>query len=352
MMRRKACFYKGQGLSLKPAPPPFFLALLFLLSILLLVNPSGESAGVSSPTPYRWTAGECITYQLTYDSSSSSDFRVLFGDVKSSESKQKEMPSGLAFSFQTTVRGELTSTVLGKRGDSNLIVYRIRNPLVTLIVNGNNDTKQAEAVRRDLGKDLFILISPQGKVRSILIDPAMGNLAQSYARAMIALTQFVFPAGQIPESGQWKAQEEDPSGPYLAGYQVCKDKDTGNAEPSVKSFCKKKIRYLEYRPKTKTGPIEAPKTIIPEGEFIARFDFASGALSSLKGSESQVILVNNKKVGQVTNNFRIASLKKEMLKASEVASLKNLFSKANSGKGRSLDSEEGTGRFNAGESPG
>ena len=321
---------KRQGLSTKAILKLLVLAFLFL-GVLWTTKFYGRQqaqpvkpTGASGPSPYQWSVGERTTYQISYRSSSSSNFRGLFGDLKTSEPEGKERSSGLAFSFETTVKGNLTSTVLEQRGDGILVVYRMRSLLVTLIANGYEDTQQAESIRAELEKEVFAFVSPLGKIHSVLFDPSMGNLAQSYARAILALTQFTFPGEQISESDSWEVQEEDPSGQYIAAYQRCQD--TKGTETSMKTFCKKKNRYLEEHPMGATGPITIPKRIIPKGEFVALFDFAVGGLSSLKGSESQNILIQNRKVGQVTNSLHIASLRKEMLKASEVASLKSLFS--------------------------
>lgn len=331
-MRKRTCYDKWQGFSTKAIPKAFFFVLLFF-SILEATNSCGRQdaqsikpIGNANPSPYQWAVGESTTYQLSYSSSSFSDFRVLFGDVKSSEPKGKDMPPGLAFSFETSVKGELAMTILEKRGIDYLVVYRMQNLLVTLIANQYNDTQQAEAVRSDLEKEVFALITPLGKIHSVLLDPSTGELAQSYTRAILALTQFVFPMEKITEGAEWEVQEEDTSGQYIATYRICKDEDANVTKTSVKSFCKKKNYYLEEHPKSRKGPAEVPKKIIPEGEFMARFDFAESGLSSLRGSESQTILIQDKKVGQVTNSIHISSVKKEILKTSDLASLRNLFS--------------------------
>ncbi len=306
---------------------------LVSLALLRLASPSsGQDGALVKPTgtipfsPYRWTKGECTTYQLSYSSSSSSDFGVLFGDIKSPGSTVRETPSGLAFSFETTVKGELSRTILGRKGNHYLVAYRMRNLLVTLFANNYDDTKQAETVRGELEREVFCLMSPEGKILSLLFEPSTGDLAQSYARAILAMTQFVFPEGRVSEEAQWEVQEEDPSGQYIANYRRCSDEDAKPERTSMTSFCKKKTRYLEYELRPKTGPIEVPKVVLPEGELIARFDFSKGTLASMEGAESQTILINNKNVGRVTNRLSMASVRKEVLKASKVASLKNLFS--------------------------
>ncbi len=286
---------------------------------------SATPLGNSIPYLYNWTTGEYITYKLNYSSSSSSDFRVLFGDLKSSEPKGKDMPSGLAFSFETSVKGELTMTILEKKGDGYLVVYRMGNLHVTLIANQYQDKLQAETVRSGLEREIFANVTPQGKIHSVLMDPRMGDLSQSYARAILSLTQFVFPLEQVPEGDKWEVQEEDPSGKYIAIYQICKAEDIKASTTSVRSFCKRKTHYLEDRPKEKKGQLEISKTIIPKGEFIAIFDSVGGVLSSLRGSESQTILIQNKKVGHVTNSLSLEFLRKDVLKSSEVTSLRNLF---------------------------
>lgn len=330
-MRRATCYRKAQRISKKILK---VLALtLFVAGILWTTHPSGgqdekpfKAVRTVFPSPYRWALGECTTYQLTYSSTSSSDFRVLFGDTKSLEPKAKDGPSGLAFSFDTTVKGELDRTVLGEKGEGYLVAFRMRNLLVTLIANKYNDIQQAEAIRSELEKEVFVVITPQGMIRSVWMDPAMGDLAKSYTRVILALTQFVFPVDQSQEKSRWEIQEEDPSGQYIATYQIYREENAKVTKTSVKSYCKKKKRYLEYPPKTKTGPVEISKTIVPKGKFVAHFDLATGGLSSMRGSESQTILVQNKKVGEATNHFQMELVRKEILKASDVAALKNQFS--------------------------
>jgi len=330
-MRKRNCYDKGQRSSTKAILKVFFFA-LFSLTILGAISSCGKQdaqpvnpTGSLGSSPYRWVVGECTTYQLGYSSSSTSDFRILFGDIKSSEPKGKEIPpGGLVFSFETTVKGDLETTILEKKAEGYLAVYRMRNLLLTLIVNGYNDTEQAETVRAELEREIFASISPEGKIHSVLLDPSMGDLSQSYARAILALTQFVFPGEQTPKNDPWEVQEEDPSGRYIAEYRSCNE--TKPTETSMKTFCKKKTRYLEERSKSRTGQVEASKTIIAKGEFEARFDLARGRLSSMNGTEWQTILIQNKKVGQVRNSFSIDFLRREGLKSSEVGSLKSLFS--------------------------
>ena len=331
-MGRKT-YFKEQVPAVKALSKAFFLAILLLLCVLWSTILSGGQnvqlvapAGIASPTPYQFAVGDRTIYQLVYESSSSSDFRILFGDPKSYQVKQKDMPPGLAFTFKTTVRGNLTATVLEIRADSILVAYRMHNPHITLIANGHSDIDQAETIRSDLGKEIFVHMNLQGRILSVLIDPSVGNLAQSYARTIIASKQFVFPIEQIPENGQWDSREEDTSGKYIARYQILKSKGKKAKEASSDSFRKTKIRYLENRKKPQMGQIDIPKTIVPRGSFIASFNVASGYLSSLKGSESQVILVNKKKVGHVTNKFQIVFQKTEKLAASDVALLKDVFS--------------------------
>jgi len=330
-MKGKKYFYKKQGSSCKVPLSALSLVLLLLLSLLSVEalsggqsEPAAEPAGIVTPIPYRFVAGDRNIYKLTFENSASSDFRILLRDEKSSGAKQNEPPVGLAFSFKTTVRGDLTATVLDRKVDKVLIAYKLRNPVVTLIANEENSADQAEAIRNDLGKDIFALVSLQGKILSTWFDPSVGNVSQTYARALLALTQFVFPVEQLPEYDKWETQEEDPSGQYVASYRMIKSKEVPKA--SLKSFRKKKIRYLVYRQKSATGAIEIPTTIIPQGDLIARFDFGSGSLYSLNGSESQDVLVSKKKVGHAATTIKITFLRKDQLDAPELSLLRDAFS--------------------------
>lgn len=325
-MRKR--IFKWQGLSLKSAVKIFLFTVLFLIFLFVLKFYYGNEAQSNKPvlpSPYKWKERASYIYKFDYSSTSFSDFRILFGDLKNSKTKEKDMP-GLAFSFETSVKGELATTIIEFRKNDILAVFKIQNPIVILITNGYQDIQQAEVVKAELEKDVFALISPQGKILSVLFDPSTGDLAQNYFRAILSLRQFVFPGEEIPQSNQWELEEEDPSGQYIASYKICKVEDTKINNTPIKLFCKRKIRYLEDRSEVKKGTIEIPKIIIPGGEFIANFDFANGNLTSLEGVESQTILIQSKKVGQVTNRFQLTFLKQEDLNNSEINFLKNRLS--------------------------
>jgi hypothetical protein len=332
-MRREHHFCKSQCFKTKAPSIALFLTLLLSCSLIWVQILSGgqsgqtvETAGLVIFTPYRFVVGNRNIYELVYENHSSSDLRGLLGDDKSSGVRQKETPPGFAFSFKTTVRGELAATVLDKKVDTVLITYTLRNPIVTFITNGQNSGDQAEAIRNDLEKDIFAIVNPQGKILYAWFDPSVRNLSQTYARGLLALTQFVFPAKELTKYDQWVSEEEDPSGQYVAAYRMIKGKAKDASETPLKLFYKKKTRYLEYLQKSRMEEIVIPTIIIPHGNLLARFDFASGTLSSLGGSESQDFLISRKKVGHGASTVTITFLRKEQLNELELSSLRNIFS--------------------------
>jgi len=305
-------FFRGTAASLT-APVLLFLLCIFPTYVLVLET-------TESGSPYHFISGERIVYHLNYKSRSSYDFRAVFGGESS---KQAGTPLGFANSFETYVRGSLSMTVLERNENGALINFSIKDPAVTLVAEGQETPEQAETIKKALGKNIFAQVSGQGRIVSIELDPLMNTLSQSYARAVLALTQFIFPEGPMPRSGQWESREEDPSGRYIAGYAL--DKDAGNKADgaSLRTFVKTKRRYLQAREKPGVGAIEVSTIIVPRGVFTARFNFSEGFLFSLHGAESQDILVNKIKVGHARNAIDLSFVRREAQDETALSSLKN-----------------------------
>jgi HEAT repeat protein len=261
-----------------------------------------------------------LAYDLHYVSESSSDLRVLFAD-KSGASKDSQQ-SGLVQSFKTDVRGEFVVTVLDRDDLRSVVSYQLRNSVVRLIANGQEAHSEAEIISADLNHNIFAEVNPQGRVLSVRFDPSVGNLSQSFARSIIALTQFCSPASQTSELEKWEVQEDDPAGQYIARYQTATETkkgapDDGGAD--IKSFRKTKLRYL----KTSSSDIEAPKTVTPKGSLSATFDLKAGRLLSVIGAESQVIAISGKNVAKVETELQMDYSRQEMLSDAEFSVMRS-----------------------------
>jgi HEAT repeat protein len=277
---------------------------------------------------YRFTIGERLIYRLDYTNTSASDFQKLFAEKESSGKTERSAPSGLAHSFSTTVQGELVATILDNRNDTLLLTFSVRNAVVSINTNGQVATTEAETVRVDISRDIFARLDLSGRVLAVCFDPSTNSLSQSFARALLAMTQLVFPGAPVSDLKQWEAQEEDTTGPYIARYEA--QTGTGNCEaqvaPAVKTFRKTKARYLSSPAQAGTKPgtseFDIPTTINPGGQLSAAFDFQQGRLICLTGKESQTVAMAGKAVAQAETTIGLNYVSKENLSATEISALR------------------------------
>src|SRR5262249_42420986 len=215
----------------------------------------------------------------------------LFNDQQSPGAKEKATSSNLDHSFRVIVRGELVVKVIEKNTGGFAIAYGLRSPPVRLDTDGQEAATEAQTVQTDLSKDVFADINPQGRVLAVRFDPATSKLSQSFARTLLASTQFVLPAEQVSDLHQWETQEDDPNGQYTARYQAEHDSSngtSGNPQANLLRIRKTKESYLQPDRRVKPGELDVTTAISPQGSLVARFDLSEGHLVSLSGSESQI----------------------------------------------------------------
>jgi len=270
----------------------------------------------------RFVPGERVTYRLDYSNHADSDFSVLFDSSNPASAMQG--PNATAYVFDSTVRGELLATVLRTDTKDTLVVYSLRNAVVSLSVNGHNDSRQAEQVGTELSQDVFATLNHQGRVRSVCFAPKVSNLFQSFLRTLLALTQFVSPRTKRELArGRWEAQEDDPNGTYLARYQLAQATDqTPGRRPtsSPTDYLKTKLRYLEPTEKNKDST-QLAQSIVPGGMLLARFAAGDEHLRSLKGSESKLILMAGKTVARSNSTLSLNYVDAETIEPSELSTL-------------------------------
>src|SRR5437588_2393787 len=179
-------------------------------------RPSEASAALPH---YHFVTGEKLIYGVSYSGTAQTDFRVLFEGKKQSADNSQPGPLGLAQSFKTAVQGQLLVTVVNVEDHNVVLAYNLRDAVVKLIVNGQEDGTDAEMIKNDLSRNVFAVLDLRGKVLSARFDSATSKLSQGFARALIGATQFVFPSEGSDELNQWETQEEDPNGQYVARYK-------------------------------------------------------------------------------------------------------------------------------------
>lgn len=310
---------------------------LMVLMVAILVGWRASSGpGLNVPTtelrrgealsPSRFVPGQRLIYKVAYATASATDFRPLFAEEKDTGSKGEEARPELAQSFKTTVQGELTATVLSQNEETAVIAYRLRQPEVSLIVNGQEAVDQSAQIKTDLSQETFASVNLHGNVVSVRFDPGVGGLSQSFARALLAITQFVVPSSRTAGLDQWQTRESDPGGEYVAHYTEMAEPPNSVADivPGQKSFSKTKTRYIQAQQVTSSDEVEATTEIRPKGSMVAKFDFQRGYLLSLNGTESQTISIGGKPVATAECTLRMTEVRQEILSPEELASIRDL----------------------------
>ena len=273
---------------------------------------------------YHFIAGKKLIYRVSYSGTAQSDFRVLFEDKNQAADKSQTEPLGLAQSFKTTMQGELLVTVVNVKDQTVVLAYNLRNAVVKLIANGQEDGTDAEIIKRDLSRNIFAVLNLRGKVLSVRFDSATGKLSQGFARALIGATQFVFPSEELDKQNQWETQEEDPNGQYVARYERVNHRSV-NANGPVRgsiTFQKTITRYLPTTTKQSPTEFNVETTIRPAGSLMAKFDQHNGRLIALNGTASQTIEVAGKMVAHTQSSLGLNYVGEEVLGSVKLAALR------------------------------
>ena len=277
-------------------------------------------------SPYRWVPLDRVVYKVQYESDSSLDFSSLLGNQGSSQTEVEKAPEMPQFLY-TSIIGELVGNVIGKRGDDLLIAYHLSGHAFTLSINRQKAIEQEKVIRNDLGKEVYVRMNSRGKIQSLRFDPDIMNLSKGYFQALLAMSQIVFTEKGGPDIAEWEVREEDLGGSYVARYRqdsLPGQSQTSEKDPLLKNFLKTKIQYLPSAKRGRPSEVQIQKTFLSDGSLKATFDFRSGYLLSLNGSELQTILFGKRKVGQVKNAIQLSLMAKEKIGEKELSFLRKV----------------------------
>jgi len=301
----------------------FWLALLLgsLLSTQSAEAVTLHEETTDLPLAYRFVPGQRLVFKLDYRNNSNADFRRLFEDVPSRGQEQQQM-SPMAYAFDISVQGNLTATVLEDQGQQVLLAYTVDSPRVRLMVNGQDAPTDAQGVEVDLARDLSVLVTAEGRVLSLRFDPNTRDFSKGFARAILALTQFVLPSKETAHAEQWQTEEEDQSGQFLAQYQAEAKQGERKNKGGSATFRKTRLRYLTIPQKAKPNEIPVRQSITPGGSLMATFDLAGGHLSTLTGSLSEATVIGGKEVARAESRINLSHTKTVTVAANVLAALR------------------------------
>ena len=179
---------------------------IILPGLLLCLSAIAEAKSFKTPEPhpesklvYPLTPGIRLIYTLAQDTESASDFAPAIPSPHSDPAGSPAdtgpvVTSSLAHSFNTSLRAELTLTVLAKTAEGFIVGYELNDPAVTLQTEGVQDAGKLELIQRELRSTTFAVVSPQGRILSIWLDASMHELPRNFIKGALAITQFVLPS--------------------------------------------------------------------------------------------------------------------------------------------------------------
>lgn len=278
---------------------------------------------------YRLEPGVRIVHRIDFRSEGATDFLAVFGAQKG-QRKGEPPPPGLSQSFKTGLRADRSVTFLEPKEGDWLAAVRLETLEVYFAADGREDLAQEEQLRRETSGDLFVRVTPEGKILFVRLPPAMGILSQSLVQTLLAITQFVFPEKGIPDDGRWELEEEDPVGRSVVLYERLPSGSAGfppgKSVGETNSFRKTRLRYLSSRKKKVPGEFSLQQVAVPKGSLVAQFQFRDGNLISMAGTEGKEFFFGDKRVGHAKNSLRLDFLRRGSVPSLELTELRNRFS--------------------------
>jgi len=253
---------------------------------------------------YQFVSGRNIAYHLEYQSISKADLHALFEGQNTGQAPS----SGLTYALTATLKGEMEITTTYAGGDRVENFYVVRDPVARLIVNGNDQTAQANEVSATLAQGFLVELNQEGKVTALYLPPQAGKFSQDFVRTLLATLQFVLPTESQVGPGTWTTTEADRNGPYVARYRFI-----GIASSDAELIIhKNKLRYLPASAamtgENLPGKSDARKKVTPKMDFEAYFNFTTGQLTSLIGHEVLDTAVEDKDVAHSETRLRLTQV--------------------------------------------
>jgi hypothetical protein len=292
-------------------------------------NPTSAAGQLSA---FRFIKGHALVYHIKYTSKSVTNLAGLFGARNSLISENDAGSIGASSnSYETNIDGTFTATVLEDKPEGALVAYRLTS--ADLRVTGDGAVLVwADAIKADLAKEMFGLVSPQGRVLSVRFDKDVIYASQTFGRTLLGITQFVLPNAPGSDLRQWDSQEDDPAGQYTAHYLTTTDSASGpmRAFKGSAVFKKVKTQYVEPIESRKSNRVQGSRILEPGEGFSAEFDFGAGRLKSFEGTEVQDVVQAGKLIGHAENTVRVEFIREDTPGRAEMSSLAQKYTELES----------------------
>jgi hypothetical protein len=290
----------------------FTLVALALMLVLMGAGLALWLSGSARPAlGYRFVPGQRLVYDIEHLSVAAMDLSHI------EDSKELASP-GLSRSVRASVQAKLAITVLEAEGERVLLAYRLHQPEVRLTIDDHEELALGEALEGELGRAHFVLAERRGRIQSVLLSPALGNVLSTFSRGLLAVTQVVLPASGADNPGNWEAEEDDLNGTALVHYQVAGRTGSGGR---VCTLHKAKISYFAPQPTNAVDGLMVTLEHRPEGVLEASVDVRGQHLVSLEGTEATTAFAQGQAVGRTESTLRLRLVRKEIASAADLQSL-------------------------------
>jgi hypothetical protein len=189
-------------------------------------------------------------------------------------------------------------------------------------INGQDVLGQVGTIQRDLSRDMFVAVDRRGRILSVRFDSNVSPAAQDVARALLGILQVVLPASEKARSQTWNAVEDDPSGSYLARYELVPSTGCETlADATCLHFRKSKGSYFPLVAREEEGrPL---RTTEPHTDIFGCFDAGNGRLISLRGKETLTTVMSGHTVARSQTSIVLAFEGQQMLGELQLEALRN-----------------------------
>ncbi len=263
------------------------------------------------PTPVPRQPGDCPLvpcrhhFQLSYASHGVYDATVL---LRVPGARAGQPAVGLSGSIHTVLTGELQVETLATYGDSTLLRYRLLPRRFELRVSDTVD--QSRLLAAELGLPVYAWRSDRGELRWLVFDDRSGETARHYVRALLALTQVVLPREAHPLPSQWRSEEADAAGRYVAEYET----EPQVSDTNITRLRKRKVQYLDSGRNLQTLDryYVAPE-MSAKGSLAIELDLRSRVPLLIAGAESTTARLSGSIIGTAATEIRLTRIRSEQI---------------------------------------
>lgn len=270
---------------------PYPLALLLLSSFAGAFQPSlGDGphciAFVPSDTGVAWS------YDVSYSARGEFDIARLLSPQPPSGAPSKPPTRQ---SVSSTLHGVIRVSLTSREADT--MVAALTGD-VAAAVGGNADSDAVAEVRSLFARGFAIIYDSAGALVGIRAQPEETSGALAFARALLGIMQIDVPCtAWSGQTNRWTRSEADPNGIYEARYSI------GEKRQGIMTVVKSKGTYLPDSSGSSSGA--TPIFVSSSGRLSARLNSAARRITSLAGTDSQVVSALNAPFGSSVTTVRL-----------------------------------------------